>query len=134
MKVLFAQLCLTLCNPTNFNPPSSSVLGILQARILDRVVILFSGDLPDPGIKSRSPTLQADSLLSDLPGNLGLIQFEGLNRTKSDFSLSKRILYDGLQTEILVLSGRYSNFQPPDSNRDFGSADFGLASLGGIIM
>ena len=28
------------------------------------------GDLPDPGIESRSPTLQADSLLSDLPGKL----------------------------------------------------------------
>ena len=26
------------------------------------------GDLPDPGIKSRSPALQAESLLSDSPG------------------------------------------------------------------
>ena len=26
------------------------------------------GDLPDPGIKARSPTLQADSLLSESPG------------------------------------------------------------------
>ena len=26
------------------------------------------GDLPDPGIKSRSPALQAESLLSELPG------------------------------------------------------------------
>ena len=26
------------------------------------------GDLPDPGIKSKSPTLQADSLLSEPPG------------------------------------------------------------------
>ena len=26
------------------------------------------GDLPDPGIISRSPTLQVDSLLSELPG------------------------------------------------------------------
>ena len=27
-----------------------------------------SGDLPDPGIKPGSPTLQADSLLSEPPG------------------------------------------------------------------
>ena len=27
-----------------------------------------SGDLPDPGIKSRSPTLQGDSLPSEPPG------------------------------------------------------------------
>ena len=28
------------------------------------------GDLPDPGIKPRSPTLQADSLLFEPPGNV----------------------------------------------------------------
>ena len=28
------QSCLTLCNPMDFSPPGSSVLGILQARIL----------------------------------------------------------------------------------------------------
>ena len=27
------------------------------------------GDLPDPGIKPRSPALQADALLSEPPGN-----------------------------------------------------------------
>ena len=46
-------------------PPGSSVREILQARILEWVVISFfpsPGDLPDPGIESRSPALQADSL------------------------------------------------------------------------
>jgi len=28
------------------------------------------GDLPDPGIEPRSPTLQADALLSEPPGKL----------------------------------------------------------------
>ena len=27
-----------------------------------------AGDLPDPGIEPASPTLQADSLLTELPG------------------------------------------------------------------
>ena len=27
------------------------------------------GDLPDPGLKPRSPTLQADALTSEPPGN-----------------------------------------------------------------
>ena len=44
--------------------PDSSVHGILQARILERVVIPFSKDLPDPGTEPRSSALQADSLLS----------------------------------------------------------------------
>ena len=46
----------------------SFVHGILQARILERVVIPSPGDLPDPGFEPRPPALQADSLLSEPPG------------------------------------------------------------------
>ena len=35
VKVLVAQLCLTLCDPMEFSPPGSSVHGILQTRILE---------------------------------------------------------------------------------------------------
>ena len=35
------QLGLTLCNPMDCSPPSSSVYGILQARILEWVVMFF---------------------------------------------------------------------------------------------
>ena len=37
-----AQLCHTLCDPTDRSPPGSSVHGILWARILEWVVIPFS--------------------------------------------------------------------------------------------
>ena len=36
------QSCVTLCNPMDCSPPSSSVHGIFQARILGRVAIAFS--------------------------------------------------------------------------------------------
>ena len=36
------QLCPTFCNPMDCNPLSSSVHGILQARILEWIVISFS--------------------------------------------------------------------------------------------
>ena len=36
------QLCLTLCNPMDTSPPGSSVHRILQARILEWVVISYS--------------------------------------------------------------------------------------------
>ena len=57
-------------------------MGILQARILewvampssrgssqprDRTHALLQGDLPNPGIEPRSPTLQVDSLPAGLP-------------------------------------------------------------------
>ena len=40
--VLVAQLCLTLCDPTNCSLPGFSVHGILQARILEWTAIPFS--------------------------------------------------------------------------------------------
>ena len=36
------QLCLTLCDPIDGSPPGSAILGILQARTLEWVVISFS--------------------------------------------------------------------------------------------
>ena len=57
-----------LCDPINCNPPGSSVHGILQARILEWLLCLSLGGLPDPGIESRSPALQVDSLPVELPG------------------------------------------------------------------
>ena len=39
-KVL--QLCLTLCNPIDCSPPGSPVPGILQARTLEWVAIVFT--------------------------------------------------------------------------------------------
>ena len=36
------QLCLTLCDPMDYTPPGSSVHGIFQARILERVAIFSS--------------------------------------------------------------------------------------------
>ena len=68
VKVLFAQLCLTLCNPMDCSWPGSPVHGVLQARMLEWVAIPFSGDLPNPGVEPRSPALQADSLPSEPPG------------------------------------------------------------------
>ena len=41
-KVKVAQSCPTLCDPMDCSPPGSSVHGILQARILEWVVVLCS--------------------------------------------------------------------------------------------
>ena len=49
--------CLTLCDPMDCSPPSSSVHGILQARILEQVAFPPPGYLSDPGIKPESPAL-----------------------------------------------------------------------------
>ena len=47
--VLVTQLCSTLCNAMDCSPPGSSVHGILQARILEWVVMPFSRGSSPPG-------------------------------------------------------------------------------------
>ena len=53
VKMLVAQLCLTLSNPMDSSPPGSSVHGILQARILEWVAILFSRGSFQPRDRTR---------------------------------------------------------------------------------
>ena len=36
------QSCLTLCDPMDYSPPGSSVLGIFQAIVLEWIAISFS--------------------------------------------------------------------------------------------
>ena len=54
---LVARSYLTLCDPMDCNPPDSSVHGILQARILERVAIFFSRGSSWHGIEPASPAL-----------------------------------------------------------------------------
>ena len=63
VKIKVIQLCPTLCDPMDY-----TVHGILQARILEWVAFSSPGDLPNPGIEPRSPTLQEDSLPAELQG------------------------------------------------------------------
>ena len=66
--MLVAQSCPTLTPWTTVHQ-ARSVRGILQARILEWVAIFLSPeDLPDLGIKPRSPAVWAYSLLSETPG------------------------------------------------------------------
>ena len=64
---LVAQLCLTLCNPME----SARLLGpwgFSRQEYWSGLPYPPPGNLPNPGIKSRSTTVQADSLLSEPPG------------------------------------------------------------------
>ena len=63
-----AQSLLTCCDPMDYSPPVSSVYRILQVRIPEKVVMLSSRGLPDPGIEPRSSAflaLHVDSLSTE---------------------------------------------------------------------
>ena len=58
IKVLVAQQCPTLCNPTDCGPPGSSVHGVLQAKF----PFPTPRDRLDPGVEPGSSVLQANSV------------------------------------------------------------------------
>ena len=66
--VLVTQSCLTLCNPWTIAHQAPLSMGFSRQEYQSGLSFPSPGDLPNPGIKPWSPALQADSLLSEPPG------------------------------------------------------------------
>ena len=63
-----AQSCPTLVTPWAVAHQAPLSMGFSKQEYWSGLPFPAPGDLPDPGIKPRSPALQAVSLLSELPG------------------------------------------------------------------
>ena len=63
-----AQSCPTLCDPWTIAHQAPLSMGFSRQEYWSGLPLPSPGDLPDPGIEPRSPTLQADALTSALPG------------------------------------------------------------------
>ena len=68
VKVLVDQSCWTLCDPIVCSPQAPLSMGFSRQEYWSGLPFPLPGDLADPGIKNRSPALQADSLSSEPPG------------------------------------------------------------------
>ena len=66
--VQVAQSCLTLCNPMDCSHQAPLSMEFSRQEYWSGLLFPSLGDLPHPGIKPRSPPLQADSLPSEPPG------------------------------------------------------------------
>ena len=53
-RVCVCACTLRVCDHTDCSPPSPSVNGIFQARILEGVAVSYSRDLSNPGIEPES--------------------------------------------------------------------------------
>ena len=107
---LVTQSCSTLCNPVDCSPPGSSVHGDFPGN---NNWSGFScpppGDLSNPGIKPRSPALQADSLWSEpseKPIHTQVHANTGEIRLNDVYSLAKSLI----NVNFLVLIIRYYNY------------------------
>ena len=100
-----------LCDLMDCSLLGSSVHGILQARILEWVAIPSPGDLPNPGMETRSPALQANSLLSEprREPHLSVKHYSILNILKQvysiilQFTLEKNIKKDHKRPLLYVM-------------------------------
>ena len=86
-----AQSCLPLCIPRDCSPPGSSVLRLLQARILEWVAMSSSRGSSEP--RESDPCLwhllywQVNSLPLAPPGKPSNLILEGAGRGSEDLSL-----------------------------------------------
>ena len=85
--VLVAQLCPTLCEPTNCSPPSFSVHGILQTRILEWISIPFS---------RRTSKPRDQTLVSCLTGRFFTVWATGKSPTMEFYSAIKRNAFESI--------------------------------------
>ena len=119
MKALIVQSCRTLCDFMDCSSPGSSVHEFSRQEYWSRLPFPSPGDLPNPGIKPKSPTLQADSLLSEPPLNdnnlvilfhtsLPLLQLLVLTRMSFPLSTSHAPTYISSFNLIATASGTLS--------------------------
>ena len=107
--VLVTQLCLTLCDPTDYSPLGFSVHGILQARILEWIAIPISRGSSKP----RDWTL-----VSCITSRVFTIWVTG-----KSWSESRSVVSDS------ATHGLYSSLDSPGQNTGVGS----LSLLQGIF-
>ena len=97
-----AQSCLTVCDPMDCSPPGSLSMEFSKQEYWSELPFPNPGDLPNPGIESRSPTLQTDSLPPEPQGkpkntgvdSLSLLQWIFLTQELNQGLLHcRRILY-----------------------------------------
>ena len=80
MCVVVAKLCPTLATPWTAAHQAPLSMGFSRQEYWSGLPFPSPGDLPDPGIEPRSPTLQADPLTSAPPGKPLNTRIQSLRR------------------------------------------------------
>ena len=118
-----------LCDPMDCSLPGSSIHGIFQTRVLERVDISFSRGSPNPGIEPVSPTLAGGFFTTEPPGKPILPSAKGV---LGDPDLPVAILQPTGQSELLrnghmTQGGTIRNFSV------FGWIDFGERAANSLL-
>ena len=76
------QSCPTVCDPWTVAHQASPSMGFSRQEYWSGLPFPSPGDLLDPGIEPRSPTLQADTLTWDPPGKPSNTRIQSLRDTE----------------------------------------------------
>ena len=93
LYMLVTQSCPILCNPWTIANQVLLSIELSRKEYWSGLSFPSPGDLPNPGIEPRSPTLQADSLPSEPPGKLiFLIRYQLISNSVQFTSVTQSCL------------------------------------------
>ena len=90
---LLAQSCPILVTPWTVAYQAPLSMGFPRQEYWSGLPFPSLGDLPDPGTEARYPALQADSLLTEPPGNYQVLLSKSLNIKTKVIHKGKYLLY-----------------------------------------
>ena len=116
---LAAKSCLTLATPWTVACQAPLAMGFCRQEYWSGLLLPSPGDLPNPGIKPRSPALQADSLPTELWGKP---LYKKFYKTKSTFCLNQKVFPQTIFSKAVstVILGTSSFLAPTCVLRLFG--------------
>ena len=105
VKVLVSPSCLIFCDTTDYNPPGSFVHGVSRQEYCSGKPFFSRENLPDSGIKPRSPILWANSLPSEPPRKVKLT----VHPVKQFQINNERVFSVCPKLYVISTSGKYWN-------------------------
>ena len=88
-------MCLTLVTPWTVACQVPLSMGFSKQEYWSGLPFPSPGDLPDPGIKHRTPAMQADSIPTELPGASQIYVFTRASSSAQDLyhKISDKLTY-----------------------------------------
>ena len=115
---LVAQSRPTLCDPMDCSLPGSSIHGgFSRQEYWSKLPCPPSGDLPHPGIESRSPALLADSSLSEPAGKpTGFLKYYPWVSGHPESQCCRHSPKSQLSGSLAALSMAFMTISPEDTH------------------
>ena len=84
-------------------------MGFSRQEYWSKLPFPYSGDLSNPGIESQCPALQADSLLTELPGK-SIYIYIYISESLSSIPETNKILFCQLYCQLYFKKNKFKNW------------------------